>query len=86
MTTGYYWQTFGMFLLEGLCVAIILYAVFFACGFAAVRMPVLTIVLGPIALAVLAWLIHVRALICVRWTLGLLPRANAPSGAAAATA
>ena len=32
--------------------------------------------LGPLALAVLMWLIHVQALVYVRWTNGLLPRAT----------
>lgn len=82
MTTGYYWQTIGMVLLEGLCLMVIAYAVFFGCAFAAVQMPLSTIVLAPIGLAVLVWLMHVRALVFARWTNDLLPRANVPHVAA----
>lgn len=76
MTTGYYWQTVGMTLLAGLCVGAIFYAACLICVFGAYAAPVSAIVLGPLALAVLMWLIHVQALVYVRWTNSLLPRAT----------
>lgn len=82
MTTGYYWQTVGMMLLAGLCIGVLLDAAIFLCAFAAAAMPVSVIILGPLALAVLAWLMHVPALIYVRWVDGLLPRASMPGGSA----
>jgi hypothetical protein len=78
MTTGYYWQTFGMLLLAGICVGVLAYAAFFICGFIALAAPISVIVVGPLALAVLIWLIHVTALIHVRWVWELLPRSNMP--------
>lgn len=80
MTTGYYWQTVGLLLLAGLCIAVIMDAAIFLCTFAGGAIPPLVIVLGPLALAVLAWLTHVSALVYVRWTEGLLPRANVSHG------
>lgn len=78
MTTGYYWQTVGMMLLSGICFGVIAYAAFLICGFAAYAAPASAIVFAPLALAVFMWLTHVHALVYVRWTNGLLPRANAP--------
>lgn len=78
MTTGYYWQTVGMTLLAGLCVGVTCYAVFFICGLATYLAPVGLLVFAPIAVAVLIWLMHVQALVYVRWTNSLLPRANMP--------
>lgn len=78
MTTGYYWQTVGMMLLAGICVGVIAYAAFLLCGLATYAAPISAIVFGPLALAVMMWLMHVQALVWVRWTNGLLPRANAP--------
>lgn len=80
MTTGYYWQTFGMFLLAGICIGAIAWVVFFICFFLGGRIPMSAIVLGPLAIAILVWLVHVQALVYVRWTNGLLPRANIPHG------
>lgn len=81
MTTGYYWQTVGILLLAGLCFMVITYAAFGICILGAyIALPSI-IVLGPLALAALIWLIHVHALIYVRWTQGLLPRSNTPQGA-----
>jgi hypothetical protein len=78
MTTGYYWQTVGMMLLSGFCVAVICYAAFFICGIATYAAPVGLLVFGPLAIAIVIWLVHVQALVYVRWTNGLLPRANTP--------
>lgn len=80
MTTGYYWQTVGMLLLAGLCIGVLMDAAFFACMFAAEAMPASLVVLGPLTLAALVWLMHVTALVHVRWVDGLLPRANMPQG------
>lgn len=80
MTIGYYWQTVGMLLLAGLCIGVLMDAAIFLAGFAISAMPASIIVLGPLALAVLVWLMHVAALVYVRWVHGLLPRANMPQG------
>ncbi len=80
MTTGYYWQTVGMFLLAGLCLGVIGYTAFFICAVAVLRLPISAIVLAPLTIAVLVWLMHVQALIYVRWTNGLLPRATLSHG------
>lgn len=80
MTTGYYWQTVGMMLLAGLCVGVIGYAAFFVCGLVTYLAPIGLLVFVPIAVAVLIWLMHVQALVYIRWTNGLLPRANTPQG------
>lgn len=77
MTTGYYWQTVGMMLLSSICAGIIAYVAFLICGFAMYAVPASVIVFGPLALAVLVWLIHAHALVYVRWTNDLLPRENA---------
>lgn len=78
MTTGYYWQTLGMFLLAGICLGIIGYIAMLVCFFGVSHAPLSAIVLGPLAGAVFVWLVHVQALVYVRWTNGLLPRANTP--------
>ena len=78
MTTGYYWQTVGMLLLAGLCIGVLMDAAIFLAVFAVNAIPASVIVLGPLALAVLVWLMHVAALVYVRWVHGLLPRANMP--------
>src|SRR5690242_8267455 len=78
MTTGYYWQTVGLLLLTGLCVAAIIYGAFFICALPAFAAPVSAVVFGPLALAIFIWVLHVHALIYIRWTNGLLPRANMP--------
>lgn len=80
MTTGYYWQTVGMLLLAGLCIGVLMDAAIFLAVFAVNAIPASIIVLGPLALAVLVWLMHVAALVYVRWVHGLLPRANMPHG------
>jgi hypothetical protein len=80
MTTGYYWQTVGMLLLAGLCIGVLMDAAIFLAVFAVNAMPASIIVFGPLALAVLVWLMHVAALVYVRWVHGLLPRANMPHG------
>jgi hypothetical protein len=80
MTTGYYWQTVGMLLLAGLCIGVLMDAAIFLAVFAVNAMPASIIVFGPLALAVLVWLMHVAALLYVRWVHGLLPRANMPHG------
>lgn len=86
MTTGYYWQTVGLLLLSGFCMAIILDASFFACVFLAGAAPAAAIVLFPLAAAILVWTLHVMSLVHIRWTDGLLPRAGMPHGAAAVPA
>ena len=78
MTTGYYWQTFGMMLAAGFCVGILIDGVVFACVAGASELPPSLYVMAPLALAVLAWAMHVQALVYVRWANGLLPRANMP--------
>jgi hypothetical protein len=80
MTTGYYWQTVGLFLLLGIYVGVLACAAYLVAFFIGAAIPVSTIVLAPLALAVLAWLVHVQALVYVRWTNALLPRANIPGG------
>jgi hypothetical protein len=72
-----------MFLLAGVCIGLIGYVVMLICFFGAGRAPISAIVLGPIATAVFVWLVHVQALVYVRWTNGLLPRANIPQAAPA---
>lgn len=86
MTTGYYWQTVGMFLLLGLCVGAIVAIAVGIAVFGITSLPLTAIVLAPFALAVLTWLVHVQALAYVRWTSSLLPRANVPQGLAAVPA
>lgn len=86
MTTGYYWQTVGMLLLAGVCVGVITEAAFYLCASLAGLVPVLAVIFMPLAMAVLIWTMHVSALVYVRWTAGLLPRAHVPHGAVPATA
>lgn len=78
MTTGYYWQTFGMMLAAAFCVGILIDGAVFACVAGASEFPPSVYVLAPLVIAVLVWAIHVQALVYVRWTNGLLPRANMP--------
>lgn len=78
MTTGYYWQTFGMLLAAGFCIGILMEGAFFACAGGASELPPSVYVMAPLALAVFAWALHVQALVYVRWTSGLLPRAGMP--------
>lgn len=80
MTTGYYWETVAMLLVAGLCVGVITYAASVICVFAFYEAPLSIIVLGPLALAVFIWMMHVHALMYIRWTWGLLPRSNTPQG------
>ncbi len=80
MTTGYYWQTVGMLLLAGLCIGVLMDVAIFLAVFVVSAVPASIIVLGPLALAVMVWLMHVAALVYVRWVHGLLPRANVPHG------
>lgn len=86
MTTGYYWQTVGMLLLAGICVGIIVDGAAYLCIVVVAAAPVSAIALFPLVSAILAWVTHVSALIYVDWTNDLLPRANAPVGAAAVPA
>lgn len=77
MTTGYYWQTIGMFLLTALCtVGLIVVAALLSIAGARV-FPVSVVVLTPLVLAVVIWALHVHALVSIRWTWALMPRANA---------
>jgi hypothetical protein len=86
MTTGYYWQTFGMFFLAGICIAAITFAAYSVAYFAGMLAPISTIVFAPIVLALFVWVLHVQALIYVRWTDALLPRASMPQQGVPATA
>ncbi|HKU66210.1 MAG TPA: hypothetical protein VJP85_00385 [Candidatus Baltobacteraceae bacterium] len=79
MTTGYYWKTFGMFLLLGICESGILLGAYLVAFFIGSLAPISAVVLAPLVLAALAWLLHVQALAYVRWTDALLPRANLPA-------
>jgi hypothetical protein len=78
MTTGYYWQTFGLVLLLGICAGAIASVAYFIALFIGGLAPITSIVLAPIVLGIVVWLMHVHALAYVRWTDGLLPRANIP--------
>jgi hypothetical protein len=78
MTTGYYWQTFGMLLAAGFCLGVLIDGAVFACVAGASELPPSLYVLAPLATAVLVWAMHVQALVYVRWVNGLLPRANMP--------
>jgi len=82
MTTGYYWQTFGMLLCTGLSLAILLDAAVFASMACVTHFAPSLYVFAPIVLAILVWAMHAQALVYVRWTNGLLPRANRPQMAA----
>lgn len=82
MTTGYYWQTFGMLLLAGICMGIIVDGAAYLCIIAVAAAPLSALVLFPLVAAIIAWVMHVSALVYVEWTNDLLPRANAPGGAA----
>ncbi|HEY9179871.1 MAG TPA: hypothetical protein VIO32_04075 [Candidatus Baltobacteraceae bacterium] len=86
MTTGYYWQTLGMLLLAGVCIGLIACAAIVVAAFAMTAAPVLGAIVAALALLVLAWAVHVQALVYVRWTDALLPRANMPSYAVPAPA
>jgi hypothetical protein len=77
MTTGYYWETVGMVLLLGLAL-LVPSVVLWVLSFASISLPWLSIVLIPIGLAIVAWSLHAQMLANVRWTAGLLPRANKP--------
>lgn len=81
MTTGYYWQTVGLLLLAAFGFCALLYAASAICVLAAYLAAPTLIFFGPLMLAVFIWLLHVHALIYIRWTDGLLPRANAPQSA-----
>ena len=78
MTTGYYWQTVGTFLLAALCADVVISLAFLVCALGMSAAPFSVIILGPIAIAVTIWTIHAISLIYIRWTNGLLPRASTP--------
>lgn len=86
MTTGCYWQTFGMVLLSGIIAFFAMCAALLVAGFGAALAPYSAIVLAPLALAAVVWIMHFQALAYVRWVWGLLPRANVPQAAAAVPA
>lgn len=82
MTTGYWWQTFGLLLLAGLCIGVLFEAAFWVAWLVVRQAPMSAVLVAPLCLALLIWLIHVQALVYVRWANGLLPRAGAPQGLA----
>jgi len=76
MTTGFFWPTFGLWLLLGISVgALVIVAELLA--FAALSLPALAIVTFPAAALLLAWLLHVQALGYVLWADGALRRLHA---------
>lgn len=78
MTTGYFWQTLGMFLVMGFISSAAVYALGGMLVLGGLDSAATVIVAAPIMCLVLAFLIHVRALVYVHWAAGLLPRSGAP--------
>lgn len=64
MTTGYFWQTLGMFLVMGFISSAAVYALGGMLVLGGLDSAATVIVAAPIMCLVLAFLIHVRALVC----------------------
>ena len=71
MATGHFWETFGFYLLLGILVGLVLFAVLLIPVGVAVFVPLSGVVLGPIAFLGYVYCYHVSVLGNMRWMLEL---------------
>ncbi|HEV2260813.1 MAG TPA: hypothetical protein VGR69_00795 [Candidatus Rubrimentiphilum sp.] len=85
MTTGYYWETIGFFIVVAIVAGIVAILGELLSLAAYYGAPVATIVAFPVAAALFVWAIHFEMLAYIRWTASLLQRV-APVESPAVTA
>lgn len=85
MTTGYYWETIGFFIVVAIVAGIVAILGELLSLAAYYGAPLATIVAFPIAAALFVWAIHFEMLAYIRWTASLLQRV-APVESPAVTA